>query len=103
MTTFKRSAICTLIVLIVMAAGCSKTIPVGVLISNTGAGATYGEKVHKGIELAVEEVNEAGGFQGKSFELSFPAAYRITGIVIPAPGAMLLLAPLGLRSRRRRR
>lgn len=41
--------------------------------------------------------------QGSSFALSAPAAYRIFGeTVVPAPGAVLLLIPLGLPSRRRR-
>jgi branched-chain amino acid transport system substrate-binding protein len=67
--TLKRFTFLTLIALTVLTLGCSKTILVGALISQTGAGSTYGEKVQKGVELAVEEVNDAGGFKGKTFEL----------------------------------
>jgi len=40
-----------------VAAGCSKDVKIGAVISETGAVAAYGEKVKKGIELALDEVN----------------------------------------------
>ena len=60
-----------LAVLVLAAAGCSSNIPIGALISETGAAAGYGDSVRKGLDLAVEEINAAGGFDGKTFELIY--------------------------------
>jgi len=43
------------------AAGCSHEVKIGAVISETGAVASYGEKVRKGLELALDEINGAGG------------------------------------------
>ncbi len=60
-----------LAVLMLASAGCSSNIPIGALISETGAAAGYGDSVRKGLDLAVEEINAAGGFEGKTFELIY--------------------------------
>jgi branched-chain amino acid transport system substrate-binding protein len=39
----------------------AETVPVGALMSMTGALAEYGENILTGIELAVDEINDAGG------------------------------------------
>ena len=45
------------------------TIKVGEYASLTGKEAAYGETSHKGIQLAIEEINAAGGILGKKLEL----------------------------------
>ena len=45
------------------------TIKVGEYASLTGKEAAYGETSHKGIQLAIEEINAAGGVLGKKLEL----------------------------------
>jgi len=43
------------------AASCSRPVLVGVVVSDTGAAAPYGEKVRRGLEVALDEVHAAGG------------------------------------------
>ncbi|MBE6349708.1 MAG: ABC transporter substrate-binding protein [Spirochaetaceae bacterium] len=54
-------------------AGCSKessnTIKVGGIFPLSGAVAVYGTECRNGIELAIEEINAAGGINGKLIEL----------------------------------
>ena len=54
-------------------AGCQKTstdeIPVGEFASLTGKEATFGQSSHEGTQLAVEQINEAGGVLGKKIKL----------------------------------
>jgi branched-chain amino acid transport system substrate-binding protein len=45
------------------------TIKIGEFASLTGKEATYGQNVHKGTLLAIEEVNAAGGVLGRKLEL----------------------------------
>ena len=45
------------------------TIRVGEYASLTGKDATFGQSQHKGIALAIEEINAAGGVLGKKIEL----------------------------------
>ncbi len=63
-------------------AGCSKsgsddsakpadTIKVGEFASLTGKEATFGQSSHKGTELAIEELNAAGGLLGKKIEFVY--------------------------------
>jgi branched-chain amino acid transport system substrate-binding protein len=54
--------------------GCQKltsenTIKIGEYGSMTGSEATFGQSTHKGIQLAIEEINQTGGIQGKKIEL----------------------------------
>ncbi len=53
-------------------AGCTKKtdeLLVGEFGSMTGSEATFGQSTHKGIELAFEEINAAGGIKGKKLKL----------------------------------
>ena len=67
-----------------MAAGCgsksegekssgsdSEVIKIGAIGPVTGAAAVYGQAVKNGAELAVEEINAAGGINGAQFEFKF--------------------------------
>lgn len=47
----------------------ANVIKIGEVGSMTGAEATFGQSTHNGIELAVTEVNAAGGIQGKQIQL----------------------------------
>lgn len=56
------------------AAGCDRedepeTYRVGVMAALTGPGETYGNLSHRAMQLAVEEINEAGGINGTPLEL----------------------------------
>src|SRR5688572_3854824 len=65
-------AVCSLLLALV-GFGCSKqsgdVIKIGEFASLTGKEATFGVSSHEGTQLAVEEVNAAGGVLGKKVEL----------------------------------
>jgi len=52
-----------------LAVGCARDIPIGAVISRTGAASVYGEKVQRGLDLALEEINAGGGFKGRKLRL----------------------------------
>ena len=45
------------------------TIPVGVPVPETGWAAGSGADYFKGIKMAIDEINEAGGLLGKQLEI----------------------------------
>jgi branched-chain amino acid transport system substrate-binding protein len=47
----------------------SKTIKVGVNLELSGGVASYGESLESGIDIAVDEINKAGGVKGKKLEI----------------------------------
>ena len=47
----------------------SKTIKVGVNLELSGGVASYGESLENGIDIAVDEINKAGGVKGKKLEI----------------------------------
>ena len=47
----------------------TNTIPIGEYASMTGSEAAFGQSTHLGIQLAVEQVNAAGGVLGKQLQL----------------------------------
>ncbi len=57
------------IVGIACAGGDDEPITIGVIQSLTGPGETYGNVALNGIQLAVDEVNEAGGVLGRQIEI----------------------------------
>lgn len=62
--------------------GSGDTIKVGTLLSVTGPAANLGDKMRKGAELAVEEINQRGGIAGKRVEGTFydPAGDTSTAV-----------------------
>ncbi|MCM8901142.1 ABC transporter substrate-binding protein [Caldicoprobacter algeriensis] len=72
----KYSIIFTLVISMLVFAGCSQTastnqdvIKIGVNYELSGGVATYGQSSVEGIELAVEQINQAGGINGKKIQL----------------------------------
>lgn len=55
------------------------TIKVGEYMSVTGKDATYGQSAHQGIQMAVEEINAAGGVLGRKLEIVFGDAQSKSG------------------------
>ncbi len=49
----------------------SKSVRIGALLALTGSGANYGKSLKQGIELACEEINQAGGINGKPLEVIY--------------------------------
>jgi branched-chain amino acid transport system substrate-binding protein len=69
---------CAMVALLSVVAACTgskteststDTIKVGEVGSMTGSEATFGTSTHKGLELATEEINAAGGVNGKKIEV----------------------------------
>ena len=53
-------------------AGCSSEIKIGAVISQSGGVATpYGDRVKKGMDLALEQVNAGGGVNGGQVTLIY--------------------------------
>jgi branched-chain amino acid transport system substrate-binding protein len=46
-----------------------ETIPIGVPLAMTGAYTGSGDDYFKGIKMAIDEINEAGGLLGKQLEI----------------------------------
>lgn len=49
----------------------SESINIGSTLDLTGPNAVYGEQVKQGIELAINEINEKDGIQGKKIEVTY--------------------------------
>jgi branched-chain amino acid transport system substrate-binding protein len=71
MSSFRRILALSLVAAALGAVGCSNDVKVGAVISQTGAVATYGSSVRKGIDLALEEINAAGGYKGGQFTVIY--------------------------------
>ena len=68
-----RSLVVTALALSLAAVGCGtksdSTIKVGAFLSMTGGTATFGQSSQKGMQLAIDEANAAGGVLGKKLTL----------------------------------
>ena len=62
--------------------GGDESIKIGTLFSVTGAGAKLGDKMRKGAQLAVDQVNADGGIKGKKIDWTFydPAGDTSTAV-----------------------
>ena len=63
------STVVAFLVLLGAAAMAADTIPVGVPLAMTGAYTGSGDDYFKGIKMAIDEINEAGGLLGKQVEI----------------------------------
>ena len=52
-------------------AGCHPPVRIGAIVSRTGAAGDYGEQVARGFDLAVGQINAAGGIDGRRLELVY--------------------------------
>jgi branched-chain amino acid transport system substrate-binding protein len=52
-------------------AGCSSEVKVGAIVTETGPASAYGMPVRKGLDLALEQINADGGFNGKPLVLVY--------------------------------
>jgi branched-chain amino acid transport system substrate-binding protein len=59
------------VVTLALLAGCGKPVRVGAVVSRSGAASSYGEQVARGFDLAVEQINAAGGVGGRKLELLY--------------------------------
>ena len=71
MKPFNRLVACCLLILAGGAIGCSKDIKIGAVVSETGGVSPYGRKVMRGLDLALEEINNAGGVNGGKVQLIY--------------------------------
>ena len=71
MRIFRSSGTIALALVACVVIGCSKEVKIGAVISETGAVASYGRQVSRGLDLALEEINAAGGFKGKPIQLIY--------------------------------
>lgn len=64
-----------IVALIATVFGCGKKEPdeikIGVITPLTGEGATYGEATKRGVDLAVEGINQKGGIKGKKIRVIY--------------------------------
>jgi branched-chain amino acid transport system substrate-binding protein len=80
----KRSGLISFVAAALMVAACGsssngtatntyagKTIKLGAVLSLSGAGSVYGPGSQKGMQLAVKQINAAGGVNGATIDLSF--------------------------------
>lgn len=76
-----------------------KNITIGAITPLTGETAIHGIRVKHGIELAVEEINKAGGINGKKLEVSYedsqcdPAKATASAYKLLSEGIQVLLGP----------
>jgi ABC-type branched-subunit amino acid transport system substrate-binding protein len=57
--------------LLALLAGCAEPARVGAIVSRSGAASSYGEQVARGFDLAIEQINAAGGVGGRKLELLY--------------------------------
>ena len=81
--------------------GCTGSIPVGAVLSQTGAASVYGEKVKKGLDLALSQINASGGYRGRRIELIYKddatnpeIGRRVVEELIHKHGAHVIIGPL---------
>ncbi len=72
MRIFRRFRVAALVTALALAAvGCSSETKIGAVISLTGAVGPYGQQVTRGLDLALEEINAAGGVNGAPLQLIY--------------------------------
>ena len=58
------AAVCALMMTLVGQTAIAKTLKIGVLAPLSGAAAADGQETVQGVEMAIEEINAAGGVAG---------------------------------------
>lgn len=65
------------------------TVKIGGIGATSGAYANYGTSVKQGAQLAVDQINAAGGFDGIKFELLFEDSQGVAESAVAAYGKLL--------------
>lgn len=65
------------------------TVKIGGIGATSGAYANYGTSVKQGAQLAVDQINAAGGFDGIKFELLFADSQGVAESAVAAYGKLL--------------
>ena len=101
MKTWTRFAMVCLVLTAGLLAGCSSEVKIGAIVSRTGGTSPYGQEVAKGLDLALEEINAAGGVLGNPLILiyrddeSSPAAgVAVAEDLIQNEGVRLIIGPV---------
>jgi branched-chain amino acid transport system substrate-binding protein len=95
----KRAAIVLVLSLCVMigwsgaAGAASGGIKIGVISSQTGWDAANGNYINTGIKMAVDEINQAGGVEGKKIELIFEDDQGSTEVAVNGLAKILSAHP----------
>jgi branched-chain amino acid transport system substrate-binding protein len=71
MGAYRRTVGFAILLVGLLLAGCSNEIQIGAVVSKTGVADVYGERVQNGLDLALEEINAAGGVAGKTLTLVY--------------------------------
>jgi branched-chain amino acid transport system substrate-binding protein len=66
-----RLAVAVTTLLLPLVTGCSGDIKIGAVVSESGAVDYAGIPVRKGMDLALEQINDDGGFKGKPLEIIY--------------------------------
>ena len=86
---------------VVSMASAADPIKIGAILPLTGSGASFGVWMKGGTEMAVEEINAAGGIAGHKVEAIFEdhAADASKGTPSPTPCVQYSVCPAGLAVR----
>jgi branched-chain amino acid transport system substrate-binding protein len=72
MSYSNRFAFLAVIILgLTVLSGCSGSVEIGAVLSQSGAAKLYGDEVRNGIDLALEEINAEGGVNGSPLSIIF--------------------------------
>lgn len=69
--SFTAGGLAVAALLAVLACGSRPPLVVGGLVSETGAASVYGKEIREGMDLALEEVNQAGLANGRKLSISY--------------------------------
>jgi branched-chain amino acid transport system substrate-binding protein len=68
MNLLKTSAVASLALALMLGTAFAADIKIGVLVPTTGGQATYGQDMANAVQLAMDEINKAGGVSGAEHE-----------------------------------
>lgn len=71
MNMLRRFVVLSFLLLALLGTGCSSDVKVGAIVPQTGGLDQYGDKIHKGLDLALEEINGGGGVLGGNIVLIY--------------------------------
>jgi branched-chain amino acid transport system substrate-binding protein len=69
MRTKQGALLVTILLTLIFVTGCQSEVKIGAVIPLTGEASDYGKSVNEGLQLALEEINTAGGIRGNVLTL----------------------------------